>query len=125
MVEHVGPELWRSLLAILPAGSIIAGGAIRDHFLGLTPLDGSPFSGVSLVDTFDFGITRGWFDETGLHDTREAKADRRRATVTICLADRIQRSIARFDRFNARMGGIYRLVPASREIAVALKGAGR
>lgn len=33
------PDLWREILSRCPAGSIIAGGAIRDHFLGLEPKD--------------------------------------------------------------------------------------
>lgn len=34
-----GPELWGKVLASLPAGAIVAGGAVRDHLLGVEPKD--------------------------------------------------------------------------------------
>jgi hypothetical protein len=34
-----GPELWTKVLAQMPAGSIIAGGAVRDYLLGVEPKD--------------------------------------------------------------------------------------
>lgn len=61
----------------------------------------------SLVETFDFGITRSWFDADGLHDTAEAGYDRSCRVVTRLLHDRPERAKARFDRFNQRMGGVF------------------
>lgn len=34
-----GPELWRAILARMPLGSVIAGGAVRDYLLGVEPKD--------------------------------------------------------------------------------------
>ena len=34
-----GPDLWRAILAKMPPGSIVAGGAVRDYLLGYEPKD--------------------------------------------------------------------------------------
>ena len=34
-----GPELWRAILAQMPDGAVIAGGAVRDYLLGFEPKD--------------------------------------------------------------------------------------
>ena len=154
-----GPELWSAVLAKMPSGSIVAGGAVRDHLLGVEPKDIDVFcptealgsfdftgfeplgedrreeyealplidivqrthlngvqvdlvgvhmpkwSPLALVETFDFGITRSWFDTEGLHDTAEAGYDRASKTVTRLIHDRPERALTRFERFNERMGG--------------------
>lgn len=161
-----GPALWQMILDKAPEGAIIAGGAIRDYFLGYQPKDIDIFlpsdawqmpvgfhsitdsderaeeyeavpnidivakgeiagylvdyiginpndisRGRQLVQGFDFGISRCWFDGS-LHDTPEAYMDRVNFTVTLLLGDRYERSLARFDRFNVRMGGRYTLKEA-------------
>lgn len=64
-----------------------------------------------LIGTFDFGVTRCWADAEGqVHDTPEAERDRLFALVTRLIHDRPDRAQARFDRFNARMGGGWRYV---------------
>lgn len=168
--EPNGPDLWRKVLAVLPAGAIIAGGAVRDHFLGIEPKDidvflpsseyenrpgfeplgddrraeyealpiidvvtrgtiaghqvdfvgvnphcadfASGWSGEALVRTFDFGISRCWFDGA-IHDTPEAKADRETRRVSVLITDRMHRATARFERFNERMGGAFTMSQAS------------
>lgn len=62
------------------------------------------FSAPKVVETFDFGLARCWWDGE-LHDTPEAAADRNNRTVTLLIKDRPFRAQQRFDRFNARMGG--------------------
>lgn len=174
-----GPDLWRVILAQMPEGAIIAGGAVRDYLLGVQPKDidvffcvskfntktdwtgfgplgedrraeyeamnaiqvvqrgvvgglqvdvvgvslpqpegsdpfASNFSGPGVIETFDFGLTRCWFDGE-LHDTPEAKADREGRTVTLLLHDRPQRAADRFARFNARMGGDWTFANAQPE----------
>lgn len=175
-----GPALWRDILAVMPPGSIIAGGAVRDYFLGVEPKDvdvftpaqdwktprgfyslGSDsaklaeylampeiavvsrgtilghqvdhvgihlpdipaFTGAALVEGFDFAITRSWFVDDELGDTEEAREDRDDKTVTLWRTDRMERAFARFARFNARMGGGYKLAPGSHEIAAIMAGA--
>lgn len=34
-----GPELWTQILSKFPDGAVIAGGAVRDHMLGIEPKD--------------------------------------------------------------------------------------
>lgn len=34
-----GPELWRAILAEMPTGAVVAGGAVRDFLLGYEPKD--------------------------------------------------------------------------------------
>lgn len=153
-----GPQLWDEILADLPDGAVIAGGAVRDYLLGVDPKDidvfihanefvhpagfeglgdeksaeydamneisivvrgniagfqvdlvGVTFSPDEMVERFDFGIARCWYDGE-IHDTPEAAADRANKTVTLLLDDRIERSRARFARFNERMGGDWRLI---------------
>lgn len=160
-----GPELWKHILADMPSGAVVAGGAIRDYLLGVEPKDidvfcpsnafggGFDFSGfeplgedrsaeyeamqtidvvqrtsrygiqvdlvgvclpewspLALVQTFDFGITRGWFDGEALHDLAEAGYDRAHNVVTLMLPDRPERAAERFARFNAAHGGRFTLV---------------
>lgn len=62
------------------------------------------FSGQAVIETFDFGLTRCWFDGE-LHDTPDARYDREHKTVTLLLTDRMARATDRFTRFNERMGG--------------------
>ncbi len=154
-----GPELWDAILAELPGGAIVAGGAVRDYLLGVEPKDidvfiaankfmnpagfhelgedkdaeygamseicvvtrgvvadrqvdlvGVDYPNVSdMIERFDFGVARCWYDGE-LHDTPEAAADRANKTVTLFLDDRLERSRARFARFNERMGGDWRLI---------------
>ncbi len=93
--------------------------------IGITLPNARHVTGKNLVPTFDFGITRCWFDGLGLHETNESRIDRCRQTVTLFHDDRMDRALARFDRFNARMGGTYKLQPATTKIAQSLKAAGR
>lgn len=53
-----GPDLWDSILEKMPAGSVIAGGAVRDYLLGVEPKDIDVFMGVpnDLVDFTTFNI---------------------------------------------------------------------
>lgn len=176
-----GPELWDALLALMPKGSVIAGGAVRDYLLGVEPKDIDIFmgeyagtcepepketpafcftdfsipdprcglfridneherfeeyaavsdimmvssgtllgvkvdavlidkfeGGEKLIKDFDFGITRCWYDGA-IHDTPEAQSDRKRCVVTLLSDEREVRSIARFERLNARWGGGWKL----------------
>jgi len=143
----------------MPAGAIVAGGAVRDYLLGVNPKDIDVFVNVDrftnpegfetlgsdkdaeydamseialvtrgviagyqvdlvgvmfadahdMIKCFDFGVTRCWYDGE-IHDTPEAAADRANKTVTLFLDDRLERSRARFARFNERMGGDWRLI---------------
>ncbi len=68
--------------------------------------------GEKLIEQFDFGITRCWFDGK-LHDTPEAKIDRDTRTMTLLLSERRQRSIARFDRLRERWGADWKLRDAT------------
>lgn len=162
-----GPELWTAILARMPAGAIVAGGAVRDFMLGVEPKDvdvfcptealgGFDFTGFeplgedrreeyealsfidivqrtrmhgvqvdlvgvympgwtprALVKTFDFGITRSWFDGEALHDTAEAGYDRSCNIVTLLIPGREERAAARFARFNERHGGRFTYCPES------------
>lgn len=65
--------------------------------------DPRPF-GQKVIETFDFGVTRSYFDGQ-LHDTIEAAHDRRKGQVTLMLDDRLARAWDRFDRFNTSHGG--------------------
>ena len=57
-----GPNLWSAILAQMPPGSVIAGGAIRDWYLGVEPkdidvftggtADGNPRSGLFRIDNY-------------------------------------------------------------------------
>jgi len=157
-----GPDLWREILAIMPPGSVVAGGAVRDFLLGVEPKDIDVFidmaadgaasgrdprfglyridneyerfeeyaavsdivcvssgmlmgrrvdavvmenytGGAALVEGFDFGINRCWFDGE-LHDTPEARSDREAKRATLLLTDRIERSVKRFERLRERWG---------------------
>ena len=166
-----GPALWSALLARMPTGSVVAGGAVRDYLLGQPPkdidiffdvqmhsskedwsgfgplgldkaaeydamnsiavvqratfnglqvdaiglcLEAGPVTGERVVATFDFGLTRCWYDGE-IHDTPEAKADREGKTVTLLLHDRPARAADRFVRFNTRMGGEWTFVSTKPE----------
>ena len=69
-------------------------------------------NGMELVETFDFGVSRCWFDGQQLFDTMWAQHDRKNKVVTLLLNDRRERAQRRFDRFNERMGGGWTLVEA-------------
>src|SRR3546814_13247052 len=71
-----------------------------------------------MVERFDFGVARCWYDGE-IHDTPEAATDRANKTVTLFLDDRLERSRARFARFNERMGGDWRLIDDFQEIGRA------
>jgi len=159
-----GPALWSLVLARMPVGAIVAGGAVRDYLLGVEPKDidvfcpteglgGFDFTGFeplgedrreeyealsfidlvqrtrmhgfqidlvgvympgwtprALVETFDFGITRCWFDGEALHDTAEAGYDRSCDAVTLLVPGRPERAAARFARFNEAHGGRFTFV---------------
>lgn len=64
-----GPELWDAVRAPIReafgADAVIAGGAVRDRLLGVVQVIGverPQIVGSELVQTFDFGITRCWYD---------------------------------------------------------------
>lgn len=154
-----GPDLWNRILADMPRGSIIAGGAIRDYLLSVPPKDidvfcwsaalgsfdftgfeplgsdrADEYAAMSIIDivqrtsrygiqvdlvgigipewspeamvqTFDFGITRCWFDGERIHTTPEADHDLENSVVTLLLKDRPERAAVRFARFNENHGG--------------------
>lgn len=64
----------------------------------------------ALVETFDFGITRSWFDGEAIHDTAEAGYDRSSNVVTLLIPGRPERAAARFARFNEAHGGRFTFV---------------
>jgi hypothetical protein len=41
-----GPDLWRAILAVMPVGSVIAGGAVRDYLNDVEPKDIDVFSDI-------------------------------------------------------------------------------
>jgi hypothetical protein len=57
-----GPGLWAAILAKMPPGAIIAGGAVRDWFLGVEPKDIDIFMGThaALPPTADTLDNDGW-----------------------------------------------------------------
>jgi len=67
------------------------------------------FTPQAVIETFDFGLTRCWYDGQ-IHDTPEARADREARAVTLLLGDRPARAEQRFARFNERMGGGWALL---------------
>jgi len=69
--------------------------------------------GARVIKSFDFGITRSWFDGE-LHDTLEACHDREKGRVTLMLEDRLDRAWKRFDRFNAAHGNSWTFVAPPR-----------
>lgn len=68
---------------------------------------------VKLVNDFDFGITRCWFDGFQIFDTPEARFDRSHKIVTLYNSERMKRATRRFESFNKRHDGAYRLEIAS------------
>lgn len=175
-----GPNLWSAILAQMPPGSVIAGGAIRDWYLDVEPKDidvftGSPpplseqpgpdedfilyreprsglyridnyyerqeeyramgnielvssgkmlgyrvdlvqmtdfTNGPALVEGFDFAINQQWFDGDLVYRTVASINDLANHTVTLLRNDRLERSLKRFERFNTRMGGGWKLIGA-------------
>lgn len=165
-----GPELWTEILTacrkVYGDDAVIAGGCIRDYFLGFEPKDidifvnrkelvahgefekrdetdyqknpefcpevsgvleaqwgdfviqiiGRPmddFSGAKLVEKFDIGITRCWFDGEKIHDTDWAAHDRSFETLTLLRAETPEAynsSKNRIDRQLKRLNadGVYR-----------------
>lgn len=64
------------------------------------------FSGEEIIKTFDFGITRSWYDGE-IHDTYEASEDRTNGRITLMIPDRMLRAVRRFERFNERNGNAF------------------
>lgn len=71
-----------------------------------------PWTPERVVASFDFGLTRSWWDGD-LHESDEAYKDRENRTVSLLLTDRPVRSRKRFERFNLASGGDWRLVEPS------------
>lgn len=67
-------------------------------------------TGQALVDAFDLGITRCWYEDGEVHDTLSAKIDRDCKAVTILLHDRLSRSMERAERFIERHAGAFTLM---------------
>lgn len=93
--------------------NLVSRGTIEGFTVDLVELN-YDFDGESLVKTFDFGINRCWFANTsyGVYYTFSAKDDVKNKTVTLFHRDRLERSKRRFESFNKRHGGAYRLVAA-------------
>lgn len=102
----------REEYAALPIIDVVTRGVIAGHQIDLIGIHGMT-DGHQLMETFDFGVTRCWFQDGVIHDTLEAIQDRDRRTVTMLLDDRTERSVQRFERFNERMGGGWVLVRPS------------
>lgn len=49
-----GPELWNAILAQMPPGAVIAGGAVRDYLLGVEPKDIDVFCSVHAVTPISY-----------------------------------------------------------------------
>lgn len=62
-------------------------------------------TGQALVDAFDLGITRCWYEDGEIHDTINAQIDRDCRAVTVILHDRLERSMDRAQRFIDRHAG--------------------
>jgi len=88
----------------------VSRGKIEGYTVDLVELEKME-SGEALVQTFDFDITRLWYDGK-IHTTPEADAALASKTVTLLINERKERSLTRFERFNARMNGEYKLVCA-------------
>lgn len=99
--------------AAMPTIAVVARGVIGGRQIDAVGviLEGDALDGAELMNTFDFAISRCWFDGE-IHDTPEAAKDRADGTVTLLLGDRIERSRRRFERFNARNGGGFTLIEA-------------
>lgn len=102
----------------MPAISIVQRGRLYGHQIDVVGLwfEDENYRPERIVSTFDFGISRCWFDGE-IHDTPEAESDRRDGTVTLLLTDRPERASIRFARFNERMGGGYSLRKAPEGVA--------
>jgi hypothetical protein len=66
-------------------------------------------SGEKLIEDFDFGITRCWYDGE-IHDTTQAQHDRANRCITLLSDEREARSLVRFERLNKRWGGDWTLI---------------
>lgn len=75
-----GPDLWSAILATMPPGSIVAGGAVRDFLLGVEPKD---------IDVFCPTEALGAFDFTGFVPLGE---DRREEYEALSFIDIVQRT---------------------------------
>lgn len=68
-----GPELWRLILAEMPRGAVIAGGAVRDYLLGFEPKDIDVFMAIPPVSSepipFELDADADW-DAIAAHDPR-------------------------------------------------------
>lgn len=66
---HNGPNLWKAILAHMPPGSVIAGGAIRDWFLDVEPKDIDVFVGPHGSNAWD--ARSGLYRIDGTHEREE------------------------------------------------------
>jgi hypothetical protein len=87
--------------------SLVSRGEIEGYTVDLVEFT-IDFTGQQLVETFDFWINWCWFDGE-IHDTPEARNDQFNNEVTLCNEERLERSLVRFERFNARHNGAYML----------------
>lgn len=98
----------REEYAALPAIDIVERATFEGvtvDAIGIAVTELSAFTALGVVQGFDFGITRCWFDANGLHVTDEARNDIAGRKVTLLLTDRLARSQIRFARFNEKTGG--------------------
>jgi hypothetical protein len=87
---------------------VVMRGKIADYTCDLIGM--SDFlDGFELIETFDFGISRCFYNGI-IVSHPQATVDRENKTVTLLIDDRRERAQRRFDRFNERMGGGWRLV---------------
>ena len=64
-----GPELWTKILAAMPPGSIVAGGAVRDFLIGVEPKDIDVF-----CSDLNFSIPEGFAVLEGAEQDEEYAA---------------------------------------------------
>lgn len=81
---------------------------LRGHAVQLIEVNipAGPTFGEQLVSSFDIGLTRCWYDGQ-IHEMPEFVADAAAGCQTILITDRLERSIARAERFSQRHGGRY------------------
>lgn len=68
--------------------------------------------GDDLIEGFDFAMNQMWFDGDLVYRNNAAVQDLANHTVTLLRDDRLERSLRRFERFNERMGGGWKLIGA-------------
>lgn len=88
---------------------LVSQGTIGEHkvdYIVLTEF----VDGKELVEGFDFGINRCWFDGKFIHYTEEFLQDWKNKTVTLLKDDRKERSLKRFKSFAEGHGDHWRLV---------------